>query len=254
MFVYLLRVGTILVYLIDCKDHRYTGSLGVADGFTGLGHDGVVCRHHDDGDVGDFGTAGTHGCEGLVTGRVQEGDGFAIGHVHLVGTDVLGDTTCLPGDHVCIPDIVEQGGFTMVDVTHDGDDRRSGLQVFRIIFLILVLHLHLFLHVDEFDFEAEFSGDELDDFRIEALVDGYHDAKAHTLADDFSEADIHQVGEFAYADEFRQLEFVVLHALADPFGHFITLGATIFRFQALSATTGSGQFGLGLTDLILDLF
>jgi len=142
----------------------------------------------------------------------------------------------------------------MVNVTHDGDDGRPVLQVICIIFFILVFHFHLLLHVDELDFEAEFSGHEFDHFRVEALVDGYHDAEAHTLADDFGEADVHQVGEFAHADEFCQLEFVVLHAFAHAFGHFIAFGATVFGFQALSATTGTGQFGLGFADLILDLF
>ena len=46
-------------------------------------------------------------------------------HVHLVGADVLGDATGLAGDDVGLADLVEQQGLAVVDVAHDGDDRRS---------------------------------------------------------------------------------------------------------------------------------
>ena len=41
----------------------------------------------------------------------------------VVGTDVLGDTTSLTSDDVGLADVVEQFGLTVIDVTHDGDDR-----------------------------------------------------------------------------------------------------------------------------------
>ena len=44
----------------------------------------------------------------------------------LVGADVLGDATGLAGDHVGVADLVEQLRLAVVDVAHDGDDRRRG--------------------------------------------------------------------------------------------------------------------------------
>ena len=44
----------------------------------------------------------------------------------LVGADVLGDAAGLAGDHVGVADAVEQLGLAVVDVAHDGDDRRAG--------------------------------------------------------------------------------------------------------------------------------
>ncbi len=50
--------------------------------------------------------------------------------VDLVGADVLGDATGLALAHVGLADGVQQPGLAVVDVTHDGDDRRTELQVF----------------------------------------------------------------------------------------------------------------------------
>ena len=47
----------------------------------------------------------------------------------LVGTDVLGDATGLLVDDVGVAQRVEELGLSVVDVTHDGDDRRTDDQV-----------------------------------------------------------------------------------------------------------------------------
>ena len=44
---------------------------------------------------------------------------------HLVGTDVLGDAAGLLVDHVGRAERVQELGLSVVDVTHDGDDRRT---------------------------------------------------------------------------------------------------------------------------------
>ena len=93
-----------------------------------LRHDTVICCDHEDRDVGGLGTTGTHGGERLVTGGVDEGDStlFTIdGRRHLVGTDVLGDATGFLVAHIRIAKGVQEPGLTVVDVTHDGDDRRA---------------------------------------------------------------------------------------------------------------------------------
>ena len=80
----------------------------------------------------DCDTTGTHGGERLVTRGVDEGDPTVVAvdlGVHLVGADVLGDATGLLGDDVGVAQRVEELGLSVVDVTHDGDDRRTGLEV-----------------------------------------------------------------------------------------------------------------------------
>jgi hypothetical protein len=53
--------------------------------------------------------------------------------VHLVGTDVLGDATGLAGLNIRVANRVKQTGLTVVDVTHDGDDRRTSLELILVI-------------------------------------------------------------------------------------------------------------------------
>ena len=128
----LVRVGALLVDLVDRHDDRHVGRLGVVEGLNGLRHDAVVSRHDEDGDVGHLGAAGTHGREGLVTGGVDEGDRTLLVvqvDAHLVGTDGLGDAPGLTSDDVGGADGVQQLGLTVVDVPHDRDHRGPGHEV-----------------------------------------------------------------------------------------------------------------------------
>ena len=51
-----------------------------------------------------------------------------------------------PGGHMRLPDGIQQGRLSMVDMTHDGDDRRPRLQLLRLLFhrLDLLLQIALF--------------------------------------------------------------------------------------------------------------
>ena len=124
----LVRVGALLVDLVDRHDDRHVGRLGVVERLDRLRHDAVVGRDHEDRDVGGLRTTGTHGGERLVTRGVDEGDRAARCprvRCDLVGADVLGDATGLARADVGLTDRVEQAGLAVVDVTHDGDDRRT---------------------------------------------------------------------------------------------------------------------------------
>ena len=161
-------VGLVAVDLVDGHDDRHVGRVGVADGLDGLGHDAVVGGHHQDHDVGHLGTTGTHGREGLVAGGVDERDRVAL-PLDLVGADVLGDATGLAGHDVGRADAVEQQGLAVVDVAHDGDDRRAGPQL-RLVHLLVVvveelgqqLGLALLARIDQSDLGAELGGEQLD--------------------------------------------------------------------------------------------
>ena len=119
------RIGSRFVYLVDCKDHRDSCSLCMVDCLDGLRHDCVIGSDDDDCKVGHLCSAGTHRREGLVTRGVEEGDVSSVRELHVVCTDVLGDTTGLTGNHISLADVVQKGCLTMVDVTHDGNHRRS---------------------------------------------------------------------------------------------------------------------------------
>ncbi len=130
-----------------------------------------------------------------------------------------------------------------------------GDQIFRVVIVFFFFHFRGIVDADEFHRIAEFAGYQLDDVGFQALVDGNHHPEAHTFADDFGIAHVHQVSQFADADEFGYLEPAVEHFfVAGLFGHFFAFGAAIFGFEAFAAAARSGQFGLGLADLFLDLF
>ena len=141
----LVGVGPLLVHLVDRDHDRHAGRLGVVERLDRLGHHAVVGRDHEDRDVGHLRTTGTHGGERLVARGVDERDGTVdalVRGVHLVGTDVLRDPAGLARDDVRLADGVEELGLSVVDVTHDGDDRRTRRQV------VVALGLELGVQVD----------------------------------------------------------------------------------------------------------
>src|SRR5439155_4971490 len=108
-------VGAGEVHLVDGDDERHGGGAGVADGLLGLRHDAVVGGDDDNGNVGDVGAAGAHLGEGLVAGRVEEGDGPAVVD-DAPGPQALGDAAGLGGDDVALADLVQQRRLAVIDV------------------------------------------------------------------------------------------------------------------------------------------
>ena len=105
-------------------------------------------------------TARTHRRKGFVARCIEEGHLTALWKGHVVGPNVLGDSTRLTGDDVGIADEVQQGRFPVVNVSHDGDNRRTRRQIlFAVLFNFDGL---LHLSTDEVGFVAEFFCDDGD--------------------------------------------------------------------------------------------
>ena len=193
-----LRIGVRLVDLVDGDDDRHLRRLGVIDRLDGLRHDAVVGGDDQDDDVGDLGAAGAHRREGGVAGRVDEGDLLAV-LLDLVGADMLGDAAGLAGDDVGLADGVEKRRLAVVDVAHDGDDRRPR----HLILVAIGLGEQTFLDVgfgDAADRVAHFLGDELGDVGVDDVVDLEELALLHQELDDVDAALGHAVGEFLDGD------------------------------------------------------
>ena len=122
-------------------------ALRVVDGLDRLRHDAVVGGDHEDDDVGDVRAAGTHGGERLVARGVDEGDLAAVLVDHR-RADVLGDAAGLGRGDAGLADGVEQRRLAVVDVTHDGDDRRTRHEV---LGLVLEDERRLFFGLDDVD-------------------------------------------------------------------------------------------------------
>ena len=188
-----------LIHLVHCHDELDVGSLGVVDGLDGLGHDAVVGGNHQNGDVRGLRAAGTHGGKGRVAGGIQKRDHIPV-HVHSVSADVLGDAASFFRSDGGLADGVQQGGLAVVNVTHDHYDGGAGLQLFGGIHMVvddLLLDgdgdflLHLAAHL---------GGHELGGVKIDALVDGGHDAVLHQALDDLSGGLLHPGSQLAHGD------------------------------------------------------
>ena len=64
--------------------------------------------------------------EGLVARGVDEDHRPPVGGLDTRGTDVLGDATGFLLGNAARPYRIEQGCLSVVDVAHDGDNRRPG--------------------------------------------------------------------------------------------------------------------------------
>ena len=89
----------------------------------------------------------------------------------------------------------------MVDVTHDGDDRWTRLELFRRIGDGLGAHVRrVFLFTNRL--KTEFAGDELDLIEIETLIDGHHQSKIlECKTYDLGCADFENLRELTDCDE-----------------------------------------------------
>ena len=204
-----LRIG--LVDLVDRDDDRHVGCLGVIDRFERLRHDAVIGCDDDDDDVGDLGAAGTHAGEGLVTRGIEEDDlateggRVGLGDCDLVGADVLRDAAGFACRDVGRADGIEQRGLSVIDVAHDGDDRRAddfdhAGGVFEEAFDGLVLQL--LFDGDDGGVGAELARDVLDQLAFERLVHGDEDAPHQQGSDQVLAANIELLGEVLHADAF----------------------------------------------------
>ena len=73
-----LRIGVVLVDLVDRHDDRHLGRLGVVDRLDRLGHHAVVGGDDEHDDVGGVGATGPHLRERGVARRVEERDLAAV--------------------------------------------------------------------------------------------------------------------------------------------------------------------------------
>src|SRR4051812_46509026 len=157
---------------------------------------------------------------------------------------MLRDATGLARNHVRLTDVVQQRRFAVVDVAHDGHDRRTGLELFRrvgrgrerIFRLVLVLAHRL---------ETEFAGDELDLIEVEALIDGDH--QSHVLereADDFRRGQLQNLGELGDRDELVDANdlFLAFRRFGEPcFSTLAHLAAHVTGGPPLRATAHGGE-------------
>ena len=133
---------------------------------------------------------------------------------------MLGDAAALAGGHGRRADRVEQAGLAVVDVAHDGHDRRARLEERRLVLLeedflgglrrgrITVLGFGAaLLRLDRLGYlVAQLAGDERSRVAVERLVDVGEDAALDQLADHVRGVDAEQLGQLLDRDRVRDLD------------------------------------------------
>ena len=171
----------------------------------GLRHDTVIRGHNQNHDIGNRGTTCTHRRKGGVPRGIQEGHQTGI-RLHLIGANVLGNAASLTRGHTGFTDVVEQGGLTMVNVTHDRHHRRTrfAVQGVHIDFADFLEQVFLFvLGADRNGFVTHFLDHQLGGVLIQAFIDGGHHAHAHQNLDQFGSLDGHALGQITHGDRVR---------------------------------------------------
>ena len=101
----------------------------------------------------------------------------------------------------------------MIDMAHDGNDRRSGLEIFLEIIIALEPDFDV-CFANAPDVVSEFGHDEFRRVRINSLLQRCHNAELHQGPSDVDAAFSHAVGQFLNGDRFGY------HHVADNFYGF----------------------------------
>ncbi len=205
-------IGAWFVDLVDCDDDGDARRLGVSDGFDRLWHDPVVGSDHEDDDIGDLCATRSHCGKRLVSGRIEEDDLVSVAF-YGIGPDVLGDPACFLIDDASLADAIKQRGFSVVDVSHDGDDRGAVEKFVGAIGFFALVQDSFFFEADVLDVVVEVFCEASCFFDGQGLVDGGHESLFEEFHDQFSCFDAHAMGQFAHGDRFIDFD----HALS--FGH-----------------------------------
>ena len=205
------------ITLVDSNHELDTRSFGMTERFFRLRHDAVVCSDDENDDVGDIGTTGTHGRESGVTGGVDESDRLAVVE-DAVGTDVLRDTASFTSGHRGLTQGVKQRGLTVIDVTHEGDDRsaqlagilfirrRFGEPIRHVDDFIRLVDATAFLTLVALELEAVLLTDFLGDFDIDCLVRAGKDFEGNEFGNDLEGLEAHLVRQILDHDGWLQMD------------------------------------------------
>ena len=98
-----------------------------------LRHNTIVCCYYENCDICRACSTHTHCCERLMSRSIQECDLLSVDFYN-ISTDVLCDTAGLTVDDICMTDCIQKGSFTVVNVTHNADYRRTFLHLLFVLF------------------------------------------------------------------------------------------------------------------------
>ena len=138
-----------------------------------------------------------------MAGRIEKADLLAI-QFHLVSADMLCNPAGFAGNDIGRPDGVKEAGFPMVDMPHNGDDRRAMFKfvafAFDTFINMMMLKYSFFVKGNIFNFVAKISSQNDGRIEIKRMVDSGHSPLFHQHLNDFSGLYPHSFCQFTNGD------------------------------------------------------
>jgi hypothetical protein len=138
-----------------------------------------------------------------VAGCVEEYDVASGFRRDVIRADVLGNAAGFTLGDTCCTNRVEQRRLAVIDVTHDGDDRRACHRVLRLHILRFNFE-HVLLERAELELGAELACDHRCGFGVDGAVDRHHQPLIEQLFQHVLHALIELVGEIFYRHAFHE--------------------------------------------------
>ena len=161
-----------------------------------------------------------------------------------VRADVLRDAARLAFDDVGLADIVQQRRLAVVDVSHDGHDRRARHEGCLVVDFVVGDRL-LDVGRYELDLISELFGHDHHRLGVETLVDRNHQAQVHAGRNHLVDRNVHHRRQLADGDELghfedRTLLLLALHLLVQAFGHQLAFLLAVLRRPSIWHPSRSG--------------
>ena len=106
------------------------------DSFHSLRHHAVIGSNNQNRNICGISATHTHSGKRLVSRCIQESNAPTV-NIYSIRTYVLCDTSGFFIRHICLTDCIEKGRLTVVNMTHNTDNRRSAQQIIICFFLFL---------------------------------------------------------------------------------------------------------------------
>ena len=200
-----LDVCARLVDLVDGNNDLYPGCLRVVNRLHSLRHHAVIRCNHQDCDIRGICSTHTHCGKRLMSRSIKECNLFSV-DLHHISADVLGDSTRLTVCHIGVADRIEQGSFTMVNVSHYTDNRRPLLHQ---AFVFLILFQEFLDYIDNLFFLTEnlkFHCDLLGCLKVNLLIYGHDFALKEQLLNDHRRRNLHLISQLFDCQDFRNCD------------------------------------------------
>ena len=194
-----LRAGN--VNFIDGHDNGNFRGPRVIDGFFGLRHHAVIGRNDENDDVGDLRTPRTHACERFVARRIDENDAPIV-DAHFVRANVLRDPAGFSGGDIGFANGVEQTRLAMIDVAHNGDNRRPRRKIAGSFFVLGFFLHHLLLEGNDLDNAVKGFGKLRRSLHVKRLIDAGKHALIHQRLQQFLRANVEFLRKLADGNAF----------------------------------------------------